>query len=547
MRAYFRLPAWPLALCLCAACGDFLSVGNSNDADRRDVLADAVELETRTAEAFRSLYGSTVGSTFGLGAQSKTMAGENDAWCPTVLSTRGAIPRTAIDNSRGNRYLWDNVADWNALSRVARGAADALHAMAEWRVSSGSAARDARLRAFAWFTVGVAQGNLALFYDSSGVVEPYAELTAFPQLLGYREAMAVALAYLDSAVAWTAIAAAASGPDGFPLPGTWINGNPLTAAQFTQLVRSYKAQFRADVARTRAEGAAVDWTAVLDDATHGLPSDLPVAAGAAWRVAFEMGCFGWSTAYQFYIGMADTSGGYDVWLPTPAWRKEGFLVVTPDRRFPQGTTREAQQANSPAVPSGVQALRNRTGVGIGSDFGFSQYDSYRPAAFHDLAAPFPLVTRNKMDMLMAEAHLRAGNVPAAIALIDPYRVRAGLPALSGVVTAVGQAVPGGTAAAPVPGGASCVPRIPVGSAPTWTGTKCGDVWEALKWEYRMENMFVGHGAWYLPARRWGDLPEGTALHWPVPYQEMDARRRPSYSMGGVGGRDAVVGKGSYGL
>jgi hypothetical protein len=546
MRTLVRVVAGPLALAACAACGDFLSVGNSNDPDRRDLLADPAQLETRTAEAFRSLYAATVGSTFGLGAQSKVMAGENDAWCPTVLSTRGAIPRMPIDNSRGNRHAGENQADFAGQSRAAREAADALHAMETWRVSSGSAARDARLRAFAWFTVGVAQGNLALFYDSSGVVDPYAELTAFPQLLGYREAMAVALAYLDSAVAWTAIAAAASGPDGFPLPSTWINGNPLTAAQFTQLIRSYKAQFRADVARTRAEGAAVDWSAVLDDATNGLPSDLPVAAGAAWRVAFEMGCFGWSTAYQFYIGMADTSGGYDVWLPTPTWRKEGFLVVTPDRRFPQGTTREAQQTNSPALPSGVQALRNRTGVGTGSDYGYSQYDSYRPAAFHDLAAPFPLVTRNKMDMLRAEAHLRAGNVPAAIALIDPYRIRAGLPALSGVVTAVGQPVPGGTADNPVAGGASCVPRIPVGSAPTWTGTKCGDVWEALKWEYRMENMFVGHGAWYLPARRWGDLPEGTALHWPVPYAEMDARRRPFYSLGGVGGRDAA-GRGTYGL
>jgi len=234
MRAFFRLLAWPLALAACAACGDFLSVGNSNDPDRRDLLADPAELETRTAEAFRSLYGSTVGSTLGLGAQSKTMAGENDAWCPTVLSTRGAIPRMPIDNSRGNRYAGENQADFNAVSRAARGTADALHAMETWGVSSGSAARDARLRAFAWFTVGVAQGNLALFYDSSGVVDPYAELTAFPQLLGYREAMAVALAYLDSAVAWTAIAAAASGPDGFPLPSTWINGNPLTAAQFTQ-------------------------------------------------------------------------------------------------------------------------------------------------------------------------------------------------------------------------------------------------------------------------------------------------------------------------
>ena len=197
MRTLVRVLAGPLALAACAACGDFLSVGNSNDPDRRDLLADPAELETRTAEAFRSLYAATVGSTFGLGAQSKVMAGENDPYCPTVLYYRGAIPRMPIDNSRGNRFLSANQADWSALSRTARGAADALHATAQWRVSSGSVARDARLRAFAWFTLGAAHGNLALFYDSVGVVDPSAELYAFPPLLGYREAMAVALANLD--------------------------------------------------------------------------------------------------------------------------------------------------------------------------------------------------------------------------------------------------------------------------------------------------------------------------------------------------------------
>ena len=29
--------------------------------------------------------------------------------------------------------------------------------------------------------------------------------------------------------------------------------------------------------------------------------------------------------------------------------------------------------------------------------------------------------------------------------------------------------------------------------------------------------------WYLDSRGWGDLPEGTALFWPVPYQELQVR------------------------
>jgi hypothetical protein len=35
-------------------------------------------------------------------------------------------------------------------------------------------------------------------------------------------------------------------------------------------------------------------------------------------------------------------------------------------------------------------------------------------------------------------------------------------------------------------------------------------------------------------RGWNDLPVGTAVHWPVPYQELDARQQRTYNLGGVG-------------
>ena len=48
------------------------------------------------------------------------------------------------------------------------------------------------------------------------------------------------------------------------------------------------------------------------------------------------------------------------------------------------------------------------------------------------------------------------------------------------------------------------------------------------------------------ARGWGDLPEGTPIQWPVPYQEMDARAEPFYALGGVG-QPGSAGPGNYGL
>jgi hypothetical protein len=50
----------------------------------------------------------------------------------------------------------------------------------------------------------------------------------------------------------------------------------------------------------------------------------------------------------------------------------------------------------------------------------------------------------------------------------------------------------------------------------------------MKWEKRMETAFTGYAQWYLDSRGWGDLAEGTALEWPVPYQEMDARNQAFY-------------------
>ena len=85
----------------------------------------------------------------------------------------------------------------------------------------------------------------------------------------------------------------------------------------------------------------------------------------------------------------------------------------------------------------------------------------------------------------------------------------------------------------------CVPRIPVG--PAFTSSACGTLWEALKYEKRMETQFTSWSNWWFDGRGWGDLPAQTPPHWPVPYQEMDARSVPFYSVAGT----APVG--TYGL
>ena len=554
MHKLSRALSGVLVAVVLAACKDPLTVANVNNPDRLRVLGSPSDLETLTYGAFRTMFVSTIGgSDDNIPSQARVMSFENSSSLANFgMSARGAIPRNFIDNSRGNQVSAGNLKDFNGLSRAARSAADGLNRLSVGGVSLGSAAQDARIKAFAWFTLGMSLGRLALVYDSATIIKPYDDLSFIPPLSYYSDVMAAALADMDSALTWTAAsttATTAGAANGFPLPATWINGNAFTAAQFTQLVRSYKAELRADVARTPAERAAVDWTAVKNDAVAGITADVNVtyASSPSWSIALNQiyTYAQWGQASSFIIGMADSSGAYDTWLAAPNANKVPFTVVTADRRFPQGLNRVAQQANSPALPpNAVQYFRNRSSGDSPSDvYGQSQYDFYRFQAFYNTAqigtnGP-AMLSKNQIDMLLAEAYLRPGtnqNIALAVALINPYRVRAGLPALTGI-TALGQPVPGGAKA--------CVPRVPQG--PAFTSAACGDIWEAMKWEFRMENMYVGYTAWFFPMRGWGDLPEGTTLNWPVPWQEMDTRREPFYNLGGIGGTAAAVGKGTYGL
>src|SRR5678815_1646948 len=78
---------------------------------------------------------------------------------------------------------------------------------------------------------------------------------------------------------------AAAGTGGFPLPATWLGGNAYSATQFARLVRSYRARFRAGVARTAAQRNAVDWQKIIEDTEGGIHVDLAQVADAPARAA----------------------------------------------------------------------------------------------------------------------------------------------------------------------------------------------------------------------------------------------------------------------
>ena len=353
--------------------------------------------------------------------------------------------------------------------------------------------------------------------------------------------MKAALAALDTAVAIANSAAASTGANGFPLPPTWLNGQSLTQADFVRLVRSYKARFRAGVARSATERGQVDWAAVIADATNGIKADFAITIGnsSGWTANFDENQ-GYVNGYEmmpmYYYGMADVSGGYESWIATPRDQRKAFLVITPDTRWPAGATRPAQQATSPSLgtlPAG-QYIRNRP---AGEDivltgYGDTWYENRRYGAVNvaSHSGPYVDVSYGEISMLAAEGYIRTGNVGAAVTLINALRTKNGLAAITGITDAN---TPISTDKA------TCVPHVPVG--PAFTSTACGSVFEAMKYEKRMESAFTGYLIWFTDNRGWNDLLENTVVEWPVPYQEMQARQKPFYN----GTRQQ--GKGTYGF
>jgi hypothetical protein len=547
------VPGLLLALAV-AGCDETLAVDNLIDPDVDRVFATPASIEQTIASGYQSCHNAHVVNA-DLNTQLLVMAFESYSQLNNFfMGPRGSIPRSPVVNVRGTDGAHFNV--FSRLSRGGRLAVNALNALdlllTDPTKTLGTPDQDIRARAFAFFVIGCNQGWLAMVYDSAGIVTPGMASDVVPPLSGAQAVMANAIAMFDSAIVQANLAAATSS-GGFPLPDAWFSGNTHTSRDnFVRLVRSFRAHFRANVARNAAERAAVNWAAVIQDAENGIQADFAPQGGGStgWNTGFVGSQMhvepGWSQMSLMYFGMADQAGGcYDLYIATPlAQRNPECLIITADQRWPAGATRAAQQASS-TQPTGLSSrpyVSNRSIQDAPAEpWGYSFYDFFRMKYIRNTSGTqgvFPDLMKAAIDLLAAEGYIRrngAGDIQLAAAKIDISRVgRGGLPPLTGTIV---------TNADPVPGGATCVPRVPQG--PGFTTNACGNIMEAMKWEYRMETAYTALGSWYFAGRGWSDLIEGTAVEFPVPFQELDALSKPYYGLGGGGLSSAP--KGTYGF
>ncbi len=434
-------------------------------------------------------------------------------WANAGMEYYGRIPRNPTVNKPGDSNVGNLTYAWYNAYRVVAAIHDGLKQIDSNIVDLGD--QELMTRAYAKYMQGLALGSIAILYDSAYVYDETME-PKDAVLAGYNDVMTAALGYFDNAISL-------AGSGSFKLPATWM-GQEVTSATLVQLAHSYKARFRAAVARTPTERKAVDWNAVAADANAGVTADwyrffdcnIPTFCDNGNAGLLYANLPGWQMQNNFVAGMADQSGKYQTWMATAVKDRLPFIIVTPDTRWPQGATETAQKA-APGeyfvVNSGVTRIWNRPDRGT---WRWSYYEQEHEPFYTDMgvdnAGSVPEVTVEEMKALVAEGDFYAGRLANVAAFVNATRTAHGLSATDA----------GGT-------NTSCVPMLPNGT--------CGSLWEMFKWEKRLETQFSGPLAngWYFDGRGWGDLMAGTILCLPVPYGEEQLAGKQPYNYGGVGG------------
>jgi starch-binding outer membrane protein, SusD/RagB family len=505
-----------------AGCVD-LNVTNVNDPDAARALSRPKDVESLIAGAYGQYWNSqhhinSIG--FILSVQSFQHSAFPANWGMYLYSE---YPRSPIQNETAHGFYlhWANPWSWNY-----RGIAAIRDGLSALNGGVNLGGDDRRARAYAKFMQGIHHGTIALLFEQGYVVDETTDLAAL-EVQPYGEVMTAALGYLDEAIAL-------SSGTSFTIPADWMSVS-LSNDQLRRLAHSFKARFRADVARDRAERSSVNWDLVIADAAAGITSDfnMDIDWGAWWNYAgFYMTWeAAWSQLHYQILGMADQSNKYQTWINQPVAARHPnlgtntpFTIVTPDNRFPAGATLAEQRA-SPGryffVPSEA-----RVGANWGQEArGTHRWSYYGDFQFMDWRindGPFPHLRVAELRLLQAEGHLWRNRPGQAADLINVSRTAAGLSPTDAAGT-----------------NASCVPKLPNGA--------CGDLWEMYKWEMRLETRFAGtfHSPWYFQSRGWGDLYRGTQLDFGIPCRDADMAGLPCRKLGGVGGERASPGS-SYG-
>jgi hypothetical protein len=510
MRNNDRIFAIVLAASCVAACQD-LTVGNSNNPDRGGATAQPEAIEALISSGFGLWWNEVHGNEPGWALS--TMADEfTGGFLDYGLHHSSQEPRQAWNNYPTFAYNDANEDPWYNLHSVISNVNDAIAAMNRGVVPT----QEARARAVAKFMQGLSRGYLALYFDSAFVVNESTDLIEFsrnPVLQPAPVVMASAMSELEQA-----IGVAEANTFTVPGPPGWFR-TPLNNTELAALARSFMARFLISLPRDRAARDAVDWDSVRALTERGIQQDFrPIAEAVIFENQFTFRAARQRTTTpsdfarldNWLVGPADSTDAFITWVNTAVELRERFQLRTKDRRIhgplgPTDTTGKYFRYHNASVWNATR------GTYIRSNYAY--YRLGRGTSWQ--VGPQLAMTVTEVDLIRAEALIRLGLAGDAVPLINKTRLaNGGLPA----VTIDGP-----------PDEPGCVPRK---AMPGATQGQCGSLWDALRYEKRIEMAGVDPSVAYFDARGWQTLVANTYVEFPVPGRELETARRPHYTYGG---------------
>jgi hypothetical protein len=509
MRSTARISIVALAGTLVAGCQE-LVVTNPNNPDQGRAVGQPAAVEALVASAFLGWWDATHQNepTWAISFMADEFSG---GFLDYGGHHSSQEPRQAWNNNPTFTYNDASETPWYGLHRVVSNVNDALAAMNAGVVP----AEEARARAVAKFMQGLSHGFLALYFDSAYVANEYLDLELLdtPILVPYPEVMDSAISELEQAIV---IAQGSS----FTIPGApgWFR-TPVSNTDLVRLGHSFIARFLVSLPRDRAGRDAVDWARALAEAEQGIQTDLmPVAEplvfenGFAFRAARQRTTTpsDFARPDNWLLGPADSTNAFITWVNTPVASRERFQLRTKDRRIhgplgPTDTTGKYFRYHNASVWAATR------GTYIRSNYAF--YRLGRGTSWQ--IGPQLALTVTEMNLIRAEALFRLGRAAEAVPLINLTRV------------ANGQ-LPPVTIDGP-PDEPGCVPRKYMPGA---TQGQCGSLWDALRYEKRIEMAGVDPTVAYVDARGWQTLVENTYVQFPVPGRELQTTLKALYTYGG---------------
>lgn len=490
-----RIATLFLIMTALAACSDAGAGPDLDDPPGRNATPARVQADVEAilggglAGWWRASHGPLPGAALSTAADAHT-----SSWLNWGMLDAGREPRQPLITDP--EYQFQFITEpWTELYRTLAAARDGL-AMIEAGAELGEGGADTdRAVAFGKFLQGMALGQLAVLFDRAYAFDEHTDLESVA-LSPHPDVLAAALAKLDEAIA---LAEA----NDFTLPAEWVAfKEPMDSDRLARLARSYRARYRMNVARTPEERAATDWSAVLADARNGIMAEWAGYYDGDWENnwAWDMqkmfaGAHPiWARLDYRTIGPADAGGEYQAWLSRAPADRQPFFIGTVDRRITGATPTDGGTYTGFEMETLFRPNR-------GTDH-FSFYWDTRWAHLAESmgVGDHPDFPVRELAFMEAEALFRMGDVEGAMAIVNASREGGELPPFT-------------DAAGPAPGGDVCVPQLPDGS--------CGDLWEALKYEKRIELFHYGPFTEFVDDRGWGDLVPGTFVELPAPEGSLD--------------------------